>query len=118
VIFHQGEAGSHKDPGPEVWAFDLAKRLRVNRIRMPNFTAAFLADSMGLEGGGFSGWLLEALLPDSGADTITVSRDPAPLLFARSSQRGSVAVLDARTGVHLRDLREAGLGGTRLEVPR
>ncbi len=117
VIFHQGGANTHKDPGPEVWAFDLARRERVNRIRMPNFTAAFLADTIGMDGG-FGGWLLETLLPDSGADTITVSRDPAPLLFARSSQLGSVAVLDARTGVHLRDLHEAGLGGARLEVAR
>ena len=118
VIFHQGGEGSHKDPGPEVWVFDLAKRERVNRIAMPNFTAAFLADSMGMEGDSFSAWLLGTVLPDSGADTIAVSRDDAPLLFARSSQRGSVAVIDARTGVHLRDLREAGLGGFRLEVPR
>ncbi len=72
---------------------------------------------MGLGTEGFTGWMLRTLLPDSGADTITVSQDAEPLLFARSSQRGAVAVLDARTGVHLRNFSEAGLGGMRLDVP-
>jgi methylamine dehydrogenase heavy chain len=117
VIFHQGGSGSHKDPGPEVWVFDLTERERVNRIQMPNFTAAFVGGSMGLESDGMAGWLLEALLDDRGADTITVSRDDKPLLFARSSELGAVAVLDARTGVHLRNFSEVGLAGARLEVP-
>ena len=116
VIFHQGGAGSHKDAGPEVWVYDIAKRQRVDRFEMPNFTAAFLGTTLALEPGSFAAWLLN-LLPDEGADTITVSQDAAPLLFARSSERGSIAVLDARTGEHLRDLTEAGLAGMRLEVP-
>ena len=117
VIFHQGGPGTHKDPGPEVWVFDLAERKRVNRIQMPNFTAAFVGGSMGMGSGGFTGWLLKSLLDDRGADTIAVSRDDKPLLFARSSDLGAVAVLDARTGVHLRDFSEVGLAGARLEVP-
>jgi methylamine dehydrogenase heavy chain len=116
VIFHQGGPGSHKDPGQEVWVFDLAKRKRVNRIQMPNFSATFLGAMAGLTGG-FSSWLVEALIDDAGADTIAVTRDDKPLLFARSSELGTVAVIDARTGVHLRDLGEAGLAGARLEVP-
>jgi methylamine dehydrogenase heavy chain len=117
VIFHQGGAGTHKDPGPEVWVFDLKERKRVNRIAMPNFTASFVGGAMGLGDGGFTGWLLRTLLDDRGADTITVSRDDKPLLFARSSELGAVSVLDARTGVHLRDFSEVGLSGARLEVP-
>ena len=117
VVFHQGGPGSHKDPGPEVWVFDLAARKRVDRFLMPNFTAAFIASLLELGSGGFSGWLLEMLLPSYGADTIAVSQDAAPLLFARNSELGSVAVLDARTGEHLRDLDEVGLAGMRLEVP-
>ncbi|MGH0033192.1 MAG: amine dehydrogenase large subunit [Myxococcota bacterium] len=117
VAFHQGEAGSHKEPGPEVWVFDLARRERVGRFEMPNFTAAFLGGRIGVEGG-FAGFLLDALLPGGGADTIAVSQDDAPLLFARNSQLGAVAVLDAETGEHLRNLFEAGLAGMRLEVAR
>jgi hypothetical protein len=118
VIFHQGGSGTHKDPGPEIWAFDLAERERVGRFEMPNFTAAFLAGTVGIDLSSFTGWLLATLLPDDGADIITVSQDEAPVLFARNSNRGAVAVLDARTGEHLRFLLEAGLGGMRLETAR
>lgn len=117
VAFHQGEAGSHKDPGPEVWVFDVASRTRVARIAMPNFTAAFLGDLLRLEEGGFGRRLLTAILPDEGADTIAVTQDAVPLLFARNTELGSVAVIDARSGEHLRDLREVGLSGMRLAVP-
>jgi methylamine dehydrogenase heavy chain len=118
VAFHQGGPGTHKDPGPEIWAFDLAERQRVARFGLPNFTAAFLAGNTGVELASFTGWLLTTLLPDEGADIITVSQDDAPLLFARNSNRGAVAVLDARTGEYLRFLLEAGLGGMRLEPAR
>lgn len=117
VIFHRGEPGSHKSPGPEVWVYDVSKRERMDRFEMPNFTAAFLGSLLAVESDDFAGWLLESLLPDEGADTITVSRDTAPLLFARNSGLGTVAVLDARTGEHLRNLTEVGLAGMRLEVP-
>lgn len=116
VIFHRGGAGSHKEPGPEVWVFDLAARERIGRFAIPNLTAAFLRGRLGFGQQGVVAWLLEKLLPDDGADTIAVSQDEAPLLFARNSERGAVAILDARTGEHLRDLAEVGLGGTRLEA--
>jgi methylamine dehydrogenase heavy chain len=118
VLFHQGGSGTHKDPGPEIWAFDVAKRKRVARFELPNLTAAFLGSTMGIEQGSFTSWLLAALLPDDGADIMTVSQDDAPVLFARNSNWGAVAVLDARTGEHLRFLVEAGLGGMRLEMAR
>lgn len=117
VVVHQGGPGSHKDPGPEVWVFDLDERRRVERFSMPNFTAAFLGATMGVESGGFVSWILQRMLPDPGAHTIAVTQDDEPLLFARSADRGVVAVLDARTGEHLRDLREAGLAGPTLRVP-
>ena len=117
VIFHKGGANTHKDPGPEVWVFDLATRVRVARFEMPNFTASFLGELLGVAPGGAGAWLLGALLPDAGADTIAVSQDADPVLFARSSALGAVAVLDGRSGAHLRNLPEAGFAGMRLEVP-
>ena len=117
VLFHQGGPGSHKAPGPELWVFDTSRRERVARFAMPNFTASFLADMTGMGTEGFAPWLLGALLPDDGADTVTVSRDAEPLVFVRHSERGAVAVIDGLTGEHVRNLTEVGLGGTRLEVP-
>jgi methylamine dehydrogenase heavy chain len=118
VILHEGGPGTHKDPGPEVWVFDLATRERVARFAMPNFTAAFLSAVLGVDADSFTGWLLDGLLPGGGAHVIAVTQDDTPLLFARNAERGVVAVLDANTGEHLRNLDEAGLGGPRLEVPR
>jgi methylamine dehydrogenase heavy chain len=117
VVVHEGGPGSHKDPGPEVWVFDVGKRERVGRFAMPNFTAAFLAATLGV-GEGLVSWLLHRLLPGGGAHAIAVTQDDAPLLFARNADLGVVAVLDARTGEHVRNLDEAGLAGPTLEVPR
>jgi len=117
VLFHQGGSGTHKQPGPELWVFDATKRERVARVELPNFTAAFLVDMMEIEPEGLVPWLLDALIPREGADTVTVSKDDAPLVFVRHSERGAVAVLDGRTGEHLRFLSQVGLGGSRLETP-
>jgi methylamine dehydrogenase heavy chain len=116
-VVHQGEAGSHKDPGPEVWVYDLAKRARVQRIELGNLTAAFLRPLIGIEAGGVADTLLRALLPNPGADTLAVTRDDAPLLLAGERESGAVGVYDAKSGEHLRDLEETGIGGGLLVVP-
>jgi methylamine dehydrogenase heavy chain len=113
---HQGEAGSHKDPGPEVWVYDLAQRTRVQRIEVGNLMWAFLRPRLGIEAGGWADWLIGALLP-GGADTLAVTGDDAPLLFAGERESGAVGVYDAITGEHLRDLEETGIGGGLLVVP-
>ena len=117
VAMHQGAPGTHKDAGPEVWVYDVATKQRVDRFEMPNLTAAFLGDLMGIDGG-FGGWLMEAIIPGDGVHTLAVTQDDAPLLFARNAELGAVAVIDARTGESLRILREAGLAGPTLRVPR
>ncbi|MDJ0869845.1 MAG: amine dehydrogenase large subunit, partial [Myxococcota bacterium] len=117
TVQHRGGPGSHKDAGPEIWVHDVATRERVDRFAVPNLTAGFLGPLMGLERDGWGDWLLRGLLPDEGAHTIAVTQDAEPLLFARNAQLGVVAVLDARSGEHLRDLEEAGLAGPTLRVP-
>jgi methylamine dehydrogenase heavy chain len=116
-VVHRGEAGSHKDAGPEVWVYDLAERTRVGRIEMGNLTAAFLRPQIGVEAGGIADWLLVRLLPSPGADTLAVTQDDAPLLLAGERMSGAVGVYDAITGEHLRDLEETGIGGGLLVVP-
>jgi methylamine dehydrogenase heavy chain len=114
---HQGEAGSHKDAGPEIWVYDLAARERTQRIEVTNLMVAFLRPRIGVEAGGFADWLLQALLPSPGADALAVTQDDAPLLLAGQRESGAVAVYDATTGEHLRDLEETGIGGGLLVVP-
>jgi methylamine dehydrogenase heavy chain len=114
---HQGKAGSHKDPGPEVWVYDLAQHTRVQRIALENLTAAFLRPQIGIEAGSVPDWLLRHALPNPGADAVAVTQDDAPLLFAGERKSGAVGVYDARSGAHQRDLEETGIGGGLLVVP-
>jgi methylamine dehydrogenase heavy chain len=115
-IVHQGEAGSHKDAGPEIWVHQLGEGV-VRRIEVGNLTAAFLRPRMGIEAGGVADWLLSNLLPNPGADSIAVTQDDAPLLLVGERESGAVGVYDALTGEHLRDLEETGIGGGLLVVP-
>jgi len=117
VVMHQGGAGTHKDPGPEIWGYDLAQRRRVGRVEVPNLAADFLGPLLGLETGGLSHRLLRWATPNPGAHAIAVTQDDHPLLFARNAELGLVAVLDPTTGEHLRNLEEAGVTGPTLGVP-
>ncbi len=116
-VVHQGEAGSHKDPGPEVWVYDLAQHTRVQRIELENLAATCLRPQLGIEAGGISNWLLRHALPNPGAGTLAVTQDDAPLLFAGESACGAVGVYDATTGAHLYDLEDTGIGSDLLVVP-
>jgi methylamine dehydrogenase heavy chain len=117
MVAHEGEAGSHKAPGREVWVYDLATKQRVSTFPMPNLAAAFLAATMDLDEDGLASWILERIVPNQGVHSIALTRDDAPLLFVRNAELGAVAVLDAVTGEHLRNITELGLAGPSLEVP-
>jgi hypothetical protein len=79
--------------------------------------AAAFSAILGLNDG-LAGWFLELLVPATGADTVTVTQDETPLLLLRNSSLPVIAVLDAESGVHLRDIEEIGFAGNRLAVPR
>jgi methylamine dehydrogenase heavy chain len=114
AIVHQGERGSHKAPGPEVWVFDLAKRERVARYALPNFMAAYAAPRFGVERGGIFHRMLQSWTPSDGAHSLLVTQDATPVLFVRNAEIGLVAVLDARSGEHLRNLEDAGIAGATM----
>jgi methylamine dehydrogenase heavy chain len=117
VVMHQGDAGSHKEAGPEIWVYDLDAQTRTARYGVPNLTVSFLASFMGVPVDGFAYMLLEWILPTGGAHTIAVSQDAEPVLFVRNAMLGSVGVLDASNGESLRFLTETGLAGPTLRVP-
>jgi methylamine dehydrogenase heavy chain len=73
AIVHQGDLASHKDPGKEVWVYDLATRSRVQRIALRDL-----------------------------ATSILVTQDPKPLLFACFGGSSALDVYDARSGRYLR----------------
>ncbi|MEM7412377.1 MAG: amine dehydrogenase large subunit [Myxococcota bacterium] len=115
VLMHQGEPGTHKDAGAEIWTFDVAEQARVGQIEVPNLAVDFLGPLLELEGFGLS--LLGWVVPNPGAHSLAVSQDAEPLLFTRNGELGAVAVLDATTGEHLRSVGELGISGPTLGVP-
>ncbi|HZT04788.1 MAG TPA: amine dehydrogenase large subunit [Steroidobacteraceae bacterium] len=73
VIVHQGNLATHKDPGKEVWVYDLGKRQRVQRIRLRQQ-----------------------------AGSILVTQDDDPILFTCFLGSPALQVYDARSGRYLR----------------
>ncbi len=79
VLMHQGGPDTHKDPGVEVWVYDLAKRRRVQRIPLA-----------------------------APATSIQVTQDAAPLLLATFVANPALEVYEAASGKHLRSIGELG----------
>ena len=87
-IMHQGGPETHKDPGKEVWVYDLARQRRVQRIALK-----------------------------SPAGSIQVTRDDKPLLFAAFIGSTTLEVYDAKTGRYLRSVDDVGTTPTLLVTP-
>ena len=85
---HQGGPETHKDPGPQVWVYDLASHKRVQTITMRNKVGS-----------------------------IQVSQDSRPLLFACSIERNQLDIYDATSGKYLRTVDSLGLTPTVLVLP-
>jgi len=68
VAMHKGKDGSHKDPGSEIWVYDLKTRARIQRIK--------------------------AMTP---VISLLTSRDDRPLLYALGAE-GHLHVYDAANG--------------------
>lgn len=79
-LMHQGGPDSHKDPGWEIWVYDLARKQRTQRIALKD-----------------------------PATSIAVTSDTKPLLFSIFIGAPKVDVLDAQTGKPLRSIGEVGL---------
>jgi methylamine dehydrogenase heavy chain len=107
-LVHQGGEHGHKDPGSELWVYDLATRRRVQRIELRNPGFTFLG--MPLEFGrdwiwpfnGLHAFLLDHVLPNLGISQVQVTQDAHPLLVTGSLFSGSLALYDALSGEFLR----------------
>jgi methylamine dehydrogenase heavy chain len=87
-IMHRGPIETHKDPGKDVWVYDLANHTRIQRIAMK-----------------------------STAGSIQVTRDAKPLLFSVFNESSTLEVYDATTGNHLRSIDNIGTTPTLLITP-
>jgi methylamine dehydrogenase heavy chain len=87
-VMHRGGPETHKDPGKEIWVYDLAKHTRIQRM---------------------------TLQKDAGS--IQVTRDAKPLLFSIFIGATTLEVYDAVTGAWLRSVPEVGTTPTILVTP-
>jgi methylamine dehydrogenase heavy chain len=88
AIVHRGGPETHKDPGSDVWVYDLASRHRVQQIAARNKVGS-----------------------------IQVSQDPHPLLFACFIESNRLDVYDASSGKYLRTVDSLGQTPTVLVTP-
>jgi methylamine dehydrogenase heavy chain len=88
AVMHEGGPATHKDPGKEIWVYDLNNGRRLQRISTKEPVTSIL-----------------------------VSQDASPLLFACFIGRNTLDVYDARTGKFLRSVGEIGLTPTTLVSP-
>jgi methylamine dehydrogenase heavy chain len=84
-LMHVGGADTHKDPGTEVWVYDVAGKKRTQRIVLQEM-----------------------------ATSIAVTADAKPLLFAIFIGAQKVDVYDASSGKFLRSIGEIGFTPTTL----
>jgi methylamine dehydrogenase heavy chain len=117
ALMHQGGTDTHKDPGTEVFVYDVDKRERVQRIELRNQTASFVLDRLGMPPGGAIDWVLQRALPNEGAERIAVTQDDAPVLLAATAFPATLAVYDARSGEYLRDVSEVGVATNYVAAP-
>jgi methylamine dehydrogenase heavy chain len=84
-LMHIGGAASHKDPGTEIWVYDLATQKRVQRIKL-----------------------------EDPATSTAITQDAQPLLFTIFIGAQKVDVYDPQSGKRLRVVSEIGFTPTTL----
>jgi len=114
-LMHQGGPDTHKEPGTEVWVYDLATKRRVQRIPLLSPLMSFVAQQAGLDpattAGRFGRWSLDRVMPHLGIERILVTQDDKPILVASASMPPTITIHDAMSGAVLREISEPGLGG-------
>ena len=86
VLVHEGGKWTHKDPGKDVWVYDLKTNKRVRKIKL-----------------------------DHKAGSIEVSQDAEPVLLTAYAGSSDVHIYDARSGKYLRGLKEIGFSPILLQ---
>lgn len=123
TLMHQGGPDSHKEPGMEVWAFDLATQRRVLRIPLRHPGIEILGESMAFGESwyppfnGIYGWLLDHVVPNPGLDRVVVTQDAHPLLVTSSERSGSLCVYDGLSGEFVRRIGSGNLTVSGLATP-
>lgn len=112
-LVHRGGPDTHKDPGEEVWVYDLATRKRIQRIKMkfPGATVYGFPVEVPATWPGpvrsLVDWLIDRFAPPT-VGYIQVTQDERPLLVTASQFAGALGIYDARTGTWVRRVLPTG----------
>jgi methylamine dehydrogenase heavy chain len=88
AIMHRGGVETHKDPGKDVWVFDLSSHERVQQFALKNLSTS-----------------------------IQLSSDAQPLLFSIFIDGTDLDIYDAATGKLLRFVQHVGTTPTIMVTP-
>jgi methylamine dehydrogenase heavy chain len=122
ALVHQGGPDGHKEPGSEVWVYDIAGRTRVVRypLRHPGLTIMGEVIDPGKELvwplGPLAAWAFDSFMPPL-VTHIVVTPDDQPLLATVSQFTGSIGVYDANSGELLRRVMPVGWTSETLYAP-
>jgi methylamine dehydrogenase heavy chain len=122
TLMHRGGADTHKEPGEEVWIYDLAAKQRVARIELVNPGVTVYGFSIDVGRNWIwpfnrtFDWLLDTFAP-AVVGFIQVTQDDAPLLLTASQYFGSIGVYDALSGKFLRRVQPTGWTSDVLLAP-
>jgi methylamine dehydrogenase heavy chain len=122
ALMHRGGRDTHKDPGEEVWTYDLASHRRLQRVKLvnPGLTIYGFPIEFGRTWfwpfNHLCDWLLDTFAP-AAVSAIQVTQDEAPLLFTASQFSGALGVYDAMSGRFMRRVQPTGWTSDVLLAP-
>ena len=120
-LVHQGPPDTHKDPGSELWVYDLPQRRRVDRIALRSPGLTYLGAP--IDPGPRLFWPLGRLfemvlsLAGIGVSGVAVTQDEQPLLVTGSGFSGSLGIYDALSGEFLHRVAPGNMTTLVLQVP-
>lgn len=121
ALVHRGGPDTHKEPGRDVFVYDLDRRERVDHFEVgpPGLTYMGIPVGPGEGSGRLLRWLFETVLRwlPLGVNEIAVTQDEKPLLLTAAEYSGAVAVYDARTGAFLRRVQSGNASSVGLSAP-
>jgi methylamine dehydrogenase heavy chain len=88
ALVHKGGEDTHKDPGQDVWVYDLNTQKQIQKIKLDKLSTA-----------------------------IQISKDDAPLMFSIFIGNSTLDIYDAFSGKLLRSVDEIGFTPTLLQTP-
>ncbi|MBW2234714.1 MAG: amine dehydrogenase [Deltaproteobacteria bacterium] len=122
ALVHQGGPDGHKEPGSEVWVYDLSEHRLVQRIEMQSPGLSFLGVPIEADGiwGGLLDWILGRVFkstPALGINAIAVTQSDRPRLVTIAMFTGGIGTYDALSGEFLGRVFGGNLTNVVLQAP-